>query len=519
MQRLLPLSLSVLLAAGCELSAPFLPDAGPDAGLDAGEPSVAQLFAQGSFTQRLTGRVSEAGFKVVALPSGRRVMLTISRDEAGHVAKRLVLSDAHGERWAKTEMGAEQFTDFTVHSSGQITLGIERRDALRDAFELVRLDGDGHEVHRQVLKRPQTIPTSDLSPSLPASPFAMRGAPDRSMVTGWMPWLRLEANGDDLVVGLLSQVDLLQEGSVLSAVLSLSWQGGEGYREAWARAVDEQHSLIAVAWQFDDLLWRDAATRLAVNVTPDGRVWVGRTLGTPQCFGLATRFGEVTAGRCRALGSLGAAHRYQPFAVTAFSPDGARIGTQIIAPDGLDEFVIFDMAVRGQAIALSGTAVRRAPSGEPAFYFEPAGDTSSTPLMPYDGYLTVFDFETGHRLHERFIDLGRAEHLVTLRWFDEGLVAGGGCDWNRWYGGMSLSRGADPLLVFDSLTEAPVVRSSPVSATDRHTLIWSLAVQSGELFAVGQSDAPMTHSGDADARLYAHGGLQLSLAMPPATEP
>ena len=127
------------------------------------------------------------------------------------------------------------------------------------------------------------------------------------------------------------------------------------------------------------------------------------------------------------------------------------------------------------------------------------------------GYLAVLDLRLGEVVREQFIDLGRGDHLTTVKWTDEGLVAGGGANWNRWWGGMSLSRSADPLLVFDPLHAAPLVRSFDVPGLDRHALVWSLDVKGGNVLAVGQSDAPMTHSGDADPTQLVHGRLTLEL--------
>ncbi|MDP1821677.1 MAG: hypothetical protein Q8L48_00460 [Archangium sp.] len=501
----------LVFALGCG-ALPSTPDAGiaeeidagiPDAGSpDAGGPALEHTFTSGRFTSTLTPRSSEAGFKVLRA-GDRTLTFTITRHPDGSVSRRLRCTDANGERWSRAEAANERLTDFTVHPSGDISLGLERLDHPRDAFELIRLDPDGRELHRQVLARPATIPAGDQ-----AAPFRMKGVQDGSVVTGWLPWLRLEARGEDLVLGLLSRVETPDDGGLISAVVALQWAPGGGYGEQWARVVDARHSPIAIAWQFDEFLWLDAATRLLVSVRPDGSVLIGRTLALARCRSLQNVFAEIGDLRCRQLGSLGSPHRYQPFAVTTFSPTGARLGTRVLAPEGLEEFVIFDFAARGDQLAVAGTAVRRGPDGEPPFYFEPP---SGTALSPYDGYLAVLELTGGAVVREQFIDLGRAEHLVTVKWTGEGLVAGGGANWNRWSGGMSLSRSADPLLVFDSLDAPPLVRALDVAGLDRHALVWSLDVRDAHVLAVGQSDAPMTHSGDADPTQLVHGGLTLEL--------
>jgi hypothetical protein len=465
-------------------------------------PSLRETFTSAPLTSVVKPRVSGAGLRVAR--SGARVLtLTVTRDELGQVSKRLVATAGTEEVWVLEEALDERFDDFAVHPSGEVSLGLERRSAPHDTYELLRLGADGRLLHRQVLARPSTIPASDL-PGL----FLMKGVPDGAVVTGWLPWLKLEASGEDLVVGLVSYVDGGGP-ALMSGVMSLSWTGS--FTERWARVVDGLDSLISISWEYDDFLWLDAATRLLVSVAADGSVVVGRTLGQARCNSVAQTFHELTLQQCRALRSVNSPHRYQPFAFTFFSAEGARLRTGVLAPAELEEFVIFDMEVRSDQVAVAGTAVRLGKDGVPDSYFEPPGATSSTPLTPYDGYLAVVHPD-GTVHDERYVDLGRGDFFSALSWTDEGLVAVGASDWNRWYGGMSLSRGSQPLLVLAPLDGSPVLqRTLAVEPRDRHAHLLDLAVRGNEVIAVGPADAPMTHSGDAAIAPMAMGSLRVSL--------
>jgi hypothetical protein len=489
----------------------------PDGG-DQDPALLSRRFATGHFTAAARPRVATAGLRVEHFGDTTYV-LGLGRDELGRTWRSLVASIAGVEAWRVEEGPSERLTDFVVHPSGELTLGLERRDSARDAFDLLRLGSDGGVLARQVLARPTTIPPRDLSPTLPASPFAMRGVLDTSVVPGWLPWLALEAQGEDVVVGLLSYVDLgdagVMDGDVISAVLALRWDGVH-FAERWARVVDDRHALLAVAWEYDDFLWMDAASRLRVRVAPDGRVAVGRTLTNSRCRALVATFRELDDRRCRELLAAGTSHRYQPFAFTRFSDAGVREGTGLLAPAGLEEFVVLDLALRaGQdEVAVVGAAVQLDPdSGTPDYYFEPPGAVGTTFLMPFQGYLAVLDVTTGTPRLEHFVGQSRGDFLAALRWTDEGLLAAGGTDWNRWWGGMSVSRGADPWLALDPLDGGAVLtRRFEVPSLDRHTFLLSVDVRGDRILGVGPHDAPLTHSGDNGATAAkALGGIELEL--------
>ncbi len=445
---------------------------------------------------------------------GTLYVLEVARDEAEREPRRLVALRGGAELWARSEVGDERFADFTVHPSGELTLGLEHRAADRDAYELVRLRRDGSEIERQVLAAPSTIPDSDVAPGTPPPRFLMRGVLDRSVVRGWAPWLKLEARGEGLVIALLSYAERAggpSDTEAVSAVLALDWSAGR-YTERWAHLVDGRHSLIAVAWQYDEFLWLDAATRLLLAVGDDGSVVIGRTLGASRCDAVALNFGDLTAADCRRLRSLGSSHRYQPFAWTSWSASGARLGTHTLAPAGMEDFLVFDLALKPGALAVAGAAVRIGSSGAPDHFYEPPGDTSGTPLLPFDGYLATLDPSTGALTDEAFVDVDRGDLLSAVRWAPEGLVAAGATGWNRWHGGMSISRAADPLLVLYRTDGSPLAhRTLSVDDDTRHAHLLSLDTDGSTVWGAGAYDAPMTHSGDANRAQLALGGLTLEL--------
>lgn len=456
-------------------------------------------------------RAHFAGLKT-RLHRGRTITLEVERGVDGVERRRLVVVGEDKKEWVHPERGDERFHDFAVHESGELTLSLEHLGLARDAFELVRFSRTGAELARQRLAQPRLIPASDYSAGLHRFPFAMKGAPQGSVVTGWLPWLRVEAHGEDLVIALLSLLENV-DGEVrgneaVSAVMSLEWRE-DHWLERWSRMLDAAHVLIAVAWQYDEFLWLDAATRLALSVEDDGRVVVGRMAGHSRCLTIANVFKETTEQNCRWL-RQGAPHRYQPFAYTTFDAQGAREGTGFVAPRGLEEFVVFDMVTRWPKVALVGTAVRLEADGDPAWYFEPGDPTR---MMPYDGFLSIVEGVEAKPLATHFIEHGRADTLTAARWTKAGLYAVGVSDWNRWWGGMSVSRGAKPLLVEVSNAGRLSSRVLEVGGGQRHTHLLSVEVSNGTLRATGLFDAPMTHSGDGQGpEPMSHGSLVLELS-------
>jgi hypothetical protein len=486
---------------------------------EGGEGTLAGAFARGTLVPRVSaGRPDAAGLSLhVHWATGRTYVLEVARDAQGRESRRLTARDASGQvAWRREPAPGLWYTDVAVHPSGELTVGVEDRGAARNAFALLRLSADADVLGEQPLAAPATLPPGDVRAPLPPAPFAMLGVPGGALVAGWRPWLQLEARGEGVVAAVLSQT-LRADGSasgsgLVSAVVALGWREG-AYREEWARVVDGAQSLVNISWIYDDFLWLDAATRLLLAVGPGGEVVVGRTLPGDRCQSLED-FGEMTDAACRRLGNRNSEHRYQPFAFTRFSAAGERLGSGVLAPEGLEEFVVFDMALgEGGRLAVAGSAVKQGPELDPLYYFEPS-DPHRTPLMPYDGYLAVLSLQGAEVLREAWVDLGRGELLSAVRWTEEGLLAAGGADWDRWHGGMSLSRGADPLLVLLPHAGGEArVRRLQVDALHRHaTLLGVEALGGGVVSAVGLFDAPMTHSGDGGRREeMTFGGLQLEL--------
>jgi hypothetical protein len=87
--------------------------------------------------------------------------------------------------------------------------------------------------------------------------------------------------------------------------------------------------------------------------------------------------------------------------------------------------------------------------------------------------------------------------LASLRWLPNDIVAVGSSGWDRWQGGNSISRGADPLLVWLSPDGArSAQRVIQLSDGTRHFNLFDLTVTDHAIIAHGFSDAPLTHSGD-----------------------
>lgn len=497
----------------------------PDAALPEGAP-LRERFERGRLDGSELPRVAYAGLRE-RTAGDRTAILGIARDTAARERRRLVVRDhspeaGERERFTLEEAEGERLTDVALHASGEITLGVELLGEAQDAFELRRIAVDGTLRARHRLERP-AVPEGDADPQFPKARLAMKGVGPRSVVRGWLPWLRVEARGEGVVLGVLSQAELSPgtpptDNTLMAAIMTLDWDGA-AFRPRWSRIVDGVHQAPAVAWLYDDFHWLDAYTRLLVAQDGGGGdgIVVGRSLADSRC-GALVRLGELTAERCRQL-RQNSSHRYQPFAWTRFDGSGARLGTTTFAPGGFEDLVIFDLAARGGEVALAGTAVRLGAGGAPDYYFEPPGATDTTPLSPYDGYLALLDATSGAPRLERFIDRGRGDLLSALLWTDEGLLGAGATDWNRWYGGMSLSRSADPLLVLlpwepgGAGDAAALLRSLPTRAAtkDRHSHLLSVATTPRGVIAVGPGDAPMTHSAEFDTTQAALGSIEVTL--------
>ncbi|WP_043432508.1 hypothetical protein [Cystobacter fuscus] len=480
-----------------------------------GEASLVRAFGQGTLAHRATPREGYAGLKLRA--SGERTyVLEITRRPDSTESRRFV---AYGESeqvlWRLDEQPQERFTDFTVHPSGDVSLGVERTADARETYDLVRLSAEGTVRVRQPVPRAETLPASDLV-GLPTAPFLMRSEPTAGLVDKWLPWLRLEARGEDVVLAFLTFVDV-PDGDfgyqkLVSGVMAARWSG-EHYGEEWTRVVDSEHALLQVSWEYDEFHWRDAATQPLLAVSPEGRVVVGRGLGAGRCGALARVFQEISSQECSRL-KRGTPHRYVPFAYTAFSPTGAREGTRVLAPEEMEEFLVFDMALRGGELALGGTASVRPRDDENLPYYPPAPGEPAL-MVPYDGYVAVVDVATGALRSTRALDVseGRGDHVAALRWTEEGLLAVGATGWDRWNSGMSVSRAAEPFLALIPEDGGQVLsRRLSTGSPDRHFHLLGVEVRGDTVLAVGLADAPMTHSGDGGRTdLMTFGGLRVDL--------
>ena len=73
--------------------------------------------------------------------------------------------------------------------------------------------------------------------------------------------------------------------------------------------------------------------------------------------------------------------------------------------------------------------------------------------------------------------MGRGDVLAALRWLPDDIVAVGSSGWDRWQGGNSISRGADPLIVWLSPDGARAAsRMIPLSDGGRHFNLFDVTV-------------------------------------------
>ena len=139
-------------------------------------------------------------------------------------------------------------------------------------------------------------------------------------------------------------------------------------------------------------------------------------------------------------------------------------------------------------------------------YPDPSG------YIDYDGYIAIYDGDGKPIVHHDY-NMGRGDVLAALRWLPDDIVAVGSSGWDRWQGGNSISRGADPLMVWLSPDGARAAsRTMPLSDGGRHFNLFDVTVTDRSIVAHGFSDAPMTHSGDGgNAAARAFGPLRVRL--------
>jgi len=470
---------------------------------------MAELVRAGAEAHEIAPRGAFSGLKV-RFTGPRLCALEVAIDALEGSTRRLVCHTDGNQVWTVAAAGDEFLSDFAVHPSGEITLALERTSRDHDGYELVRLGVSGNVLSRQVLAV-TAIPPEDR-PDLPDPPFLFRSRPPHALAAGW---LRVEARGEDLVSAWLSRIQAPGGGysnDLALGVGALSWTG-ETFAERWSRVVEGRHGTEPAAWTYDEFRWREAAVQPLLAVAEDGTAIVGRSWNVSRCLAVSRTFGEFTEVQCRGGFPGGAESEYLPIAFTSFTADGVREGTHSYVPDRAAEFVAFDLAVRGDALALVGAAVFPDPTGNVVRYPpEPGADPV---MVPYDGYAAVLDRRSGALRCQKAVDaFGRGDYLAAVRWAADGtLLAAGAAGWDRWYGGMSISRGADPWLVALSPSCEPLAsRVVNFSSPQRHHYLLGLDAQPGRIAAAGFSDAPMTHSGDGgniDQRMF--GGLRIDL--------
>jgi hypothetical protein len=494
---------------------------GASAGGDGGAagapgPSLETLLNEGEFMSETAPRPA-FGALLIAVDGERAYAVESRRDiETGPVnlpwrSRFRVAAYEHGrELWTFDAEPDDVISDVVVHPSGDVTVAHVRYPVTREAYALVRLGRDGAVRSTTVLREPATIPESDYGSALKPL-FRMKSELADATVAGWV---RLIAVGEDLAVAFLSYIDGPPEEPVSNQlVLGVGAFGWEehAYVEEWARVVDGPHFAQPASWTYDELRWRDQAIRpfLARDAT-SGELVVGRAFNSTRCRSNLAVFAEFSAEDClqRAVNPL--ENERLPLAVTRFDSSGARLGTALLSPDeDAVEQVPFALVARDGELAVAGSIVRALSDGTRRTYPDPSG------FVDYDGYIAIYDTE-GTRLRHHDFNQGRGDVLAALSWTAGGLVAAGSSGWDRWQGGMSISRGADPALVWLSNdAERSASRVLAVSDGSRHFNLHDLAVSNGAVFAAGFSDAPMTHSADGGnhaARTF--GPLRLRLALP-----
>lgn len=477
-------------------------------------PDLGDLIETGRATVSQTPRPSYGA--LLATHAGeRRYVVESRRDvEAGPFGLpwrsrfRLAAYD-HGElAWTYDADPDDLIGDVVVHPSGEVTLSLERRAPERNADDLVRLSRDGQLIGTLPLASPLTIPSTDYGPKDPQPLFAMKSAMADATTAGWV---RLLPEGEGLVVAFLS-FTATPNGEPLSKRMALGlevldWHA-QHYVERWARVVEGSHFAEPTAWTYDEFRWTEQAIRpFLARDEVTGDLLVGRAWNQSRCQANVPVFAESTNMDCVLRAPGAQENELLPLAVTRFDPAGARRGTRILWPDAdAAEQVAFALAARNGKLAVAGAVVRTLSDGSKKTYPDPSG------YVDYDGYISVYDAD-GNQLQQHDYDFGRGDVLAGLRWLRTGLVAVGAAGWDRWQGGMSISRGASPIFAWLSRdgTEARS-RLIPLSDGSRHWNLHDVEVQSGHIVGYGFADAPMTHSADGgNTAQRSFGALRIEL--------
>jgi hypothetical protein len=477
-------------------------------------PSPAELIETGRSSVTQTARSSYGA--LLATHDGTRSYVVESRRdvEPGPFGLpwrsrfRLAAYDRGELAWAFTADPDDLIGDVVVHPSGEVTLSLERRAPERNADDLVRLSREGQVIVTFPLTSPQTIPATDYADKDPQPLFAMKSAMADATTAGWV---RLLPQGEGLVVAFLSFI-ATPNGAPLSKRMALGlevldWQTNR-YAERWARVVEGTHFAEPTAWTYDEFRWTEQAIRpYLARDESTGDLLVGRAWNQPRCQINAAVFAESTNMDCILRAPGAQENELLPLAVTRFDSTGVRKGTRVLWPDpDAAEQVAFALAARDGELAVAGAIVRTLPDGSKRTYPDPSG------YVDYDGYIAIYDAD-GTQLTHRDFDFGRGDVLAGLRWLETGVVAVGAAGWDRWQGGMSISRGASPIFAWLSRDGADArSRLIPLSDGARHWNLLDVVVQPGHIVGYGFADAPMTHSADGgNTAARSFGSLQIEL--------
>lgn len=477
-----------------------------------GTAGFSRLISQGTANIEVTPRPSFGG--LVAANNGNRTYVVESRRdvEPGPLGLpwrsrfRLAAYDSGQLAWAYAAEVDDLIGDVAVHPSGDITITVEHYLPETLAYDLVRLTPAGQVVSVTTLLQPSTIPITDYAATDPQPLFRMKSGLADATTAGWV---RLLADGEGLVAAVLSDANS-SSGSASGmalGVMSLAWQANS-YVERWARVVEGRHTANPAAWAYDELRWLEQTIRpfLARDAT-SGELLIGRAWNSTRCQANVRTFAEFTALDCTQGAVNTTENERLPLAVTRFTAEGRRLGTVVIAPE-LDaaEQIPFALAARDGQLAIVGSIVRQLPDGTKRTYPDATGS------VDYDGYIGVYD-GAGHTKSVQDFNFGRGDVLAALRWLPDGIVAVGSAGWDRWQGGMSIGKGADPCFVWRSNDgHESATRVLSLSDGSRHFNLHDLTVTATGVVGYGFSDAPMTHSADKEnnaARTF--GSLQVSL--------
>ncbi|HEX5100087.1 MAG TPA: hypothetical protein VFV94_11335 [Polyangiaceae bacterium] len=414
------------------------------------------------------------------------------------------------EAWSYAAQPDDVVSDVIVHPSGDVTIAVLSQARERMAYDLLRFDRDGEPLGTTTLAEPSTTPDADFG-SVARPMFRMKSDFADATVGGWV---RLVPDGEGLVAVFLSYVDRSSMEPLSSrwalGLAAFDWQSAS-YAERWARIVEGPHRAQPPGWTYDELRWNEQVIRpFLARDDVNGDLLVGRAWNNLRCEANVAVFAEFTTEDC-VFGSVGELENERvPLAVTRYSAAGERLGTVVLAPDeDAPEQLAFALAGHDGGYVVAGAVVRENPDGSRRTYPDANG------YVDYDGYIATYRPSGKLALHHDF-DLGRGDVLAALRVTPQGILAVGSAGWDRWQGGMSISRGADPLLAWLSTdgTDA-ATRVLPLTDGSRHYHLHDVVVTGDAVVAHGFSDAPMTHSADGghdEARTF--GALRISLTPP-----